>query len=219
MEHDRLVDMDALAYRLKDLVSNEKPSAFCQRAGISHSVFSKYINPPPNLSPSLEVIARICRAGGTSIDWLVTGVGDEPSRDQSIYFVPVYDVKLAAGAGQMLDREKRNGEMPIDRALLLSLGLTSTDGLGIVEAEGDSMEPLISDGGRVLISLNDRRLTEGVFAFRLGNDLRIKRLRPIGLGGVEAISVNPIYPPERLEGDVMNHFEVIGRALWAGTIL
>ncbi len=157
------------------------------------------------------------------MDWLILGKGDSPaSNDGDQFRIPIYDVRLAAGSGTFLEREKRIGEMPVDGAFLRSLGLSSAEGLGVVQAEGDSMMPRISDGARVLICLSDKkdnRLTEGIYAFRLGDQLRIKRLRPIGLGGVEAISENPIYAPERLEGEVMQHFEVLGRALWAGTIL
>ncbi len=192
---------------------------FAERAGISISVLNKYLAGAEGLNPSVDVVVRICRTTRSSIDWLLLGTGDSPVTDDGLVRVPIYDVKLAAGAGSFIDRERRIGDMPIDKWLLSALNLQSADGLGVLTAQGDSMVPLISDKARVLINFADKRLIEGVFAFRVGDDLRIKRLRPVGLGGVEAISENPVYPPERLSGDVMEHFEIIGRALWAGTLL
>lgn len=183
------------------------------------SVLSKYLAAPEGLNPSIDVVLKICDATDVQLDWLVRGKGDSPSKEDGVVKVPIYDVKLAAGAGSFVDRERRLGDMPIDKALLATLGLRNADGLGILTAQGDSMVPLISDKARVLVNFNDRRLAEGVFAFRVGDELRVKRLRPVGLGGVEAISENPIYPPDRLSGDVMEHFEIVGRAIWAGTIL
>lgn len=108
--------------------------------------------------------------------------------------------------------------MPFDRELLRMIGFTNTDGLVVVEAEGDSMEPLIADGGRVLVSLKDTRLREGIFAFRFDDELRLKRLRRLA-DGVEISSENPRYRPEILTGADLDRFAVIGRAVWTGTII
>ena len=216
---EKVFDPAAFATRLRELIYPEKYGSFAQRAGISLTVLNKYMAAKDGMSPSIDVIVRICQATRSSIDWLILGDGDGPIRDDAISYVPIYDGRLAAGDGALTGREQIVGQMPIDRELLKSLGLPNADDLGVMTADGDSMEPLISDGARVLISFANKRLTEGVFAFRLGDNLRIKRLRPVGLGGVEAISENPIYPPERLSGDEIEHFEIIGRALWAGTLL
>lgn len=216
---DKLFDPGQFALRLRDLIYPEKLAVFSDRAGISLSVLNKYLAAPENLSPSVEVVVRICKATRSSMDWLISGVGETPDQNDGLVFIPIYDVKLAAGQGSFVSRERRIGDMPFDKALLTSLGFVDGKGLGVLTAEGDSMEPMISDGARVLIDFNDKRLREDVYAFRLGDSLRIKRLRPIGLAGIEAISANPVYAPEHFEGDILNHFEVIGRALWAGTIL
>ena len=80
------------------------------------------------------------------------------------------------------------------------------------------MEPTIPDGARVLLDLKDNRLREGIFGFRLDDELRVKRLRRIN-EGVEIISDNPRYEPERLVGHDLDRFAVIGRVWWMGAIL
>lgn len=81
------------------------------------------------------------------------------------------------------------------------------------------MEPLISDGARVLADTTDTRLREGVFAFRMGDELRVKRLRRLGADAVEVISDNPRYDPETLSGEALDHFAILGRIRWTATPL
>lgn len=110
--------------------------------------------------------------------------------------------------------------VPIDGDLLRQIGRTSADGLGWVESDGDSMSPTIPDGSRVLLDLHDTRLREGVFGFRLENDLRVKRLRRVG-DGIEILSDNPRYPGEMLDGPTLEReqFQIIGRAKLGVTFL
>jgi phage repressor protein C with HTH and peptisase S24 domain len=80
------------------------------------------------------------------------------------------------------------------------------------------MEPLIADGARVVLNLRDTRLREGIFGFRTGDELRMKRLRRLA-DGVEILSENPRYEPERLIGPDLEHFQIIGKAMLGVTVL
>lgn len=219
MHDHKQFDPGGFATRLRDLISPEKNSLFCERAGISISVLNKYLAANEGLNPSVDVVVRICEATRSSIDWLVLGNGDSPEARHDIVDVPVYDIKLAAGNGAIAFEESLKGSRPFTRDELKAIGRLSAEGLAVVEADGDSMEPIISDGASVLIDRNDQRLREGIFAFRLGDNLRIKRLRHFGLNGVEAISANQLYPPEQFDGPIMQHFQIIGRAIWTATKL
>ena len=103
--------------------------------------------------------------------------------------------------------------MPFTRAFLARLGYAAPESLCVLHAEGDSMEPLITDGAPVLIDRSDARLREGVFAFRIGEHVHVKRLRPAGSGGVEVLPANPAYPPVEVARDDV---DVIGRGVWKG---
>ena len=163
--------------------------------------------------PGAFKLARIAKVLNVSLEWLATGTGQPNGTVQGFVEIPLLDVQLAAGAGSITDLAQQIGLVPMDMAMLRALGRSSSDGLRFVEAEGDSMEPLISDGARVLVDTRDTRFREGVFAFRLGDELRIKRLRRRGLDGVEVISDNTHYEPELLEGHALEHFAILGRAL------
>ena len=155
---------------------------------------------------------------GVSLDWLLTGRGLPNAAAAGYVSIPIYDVRLAAGAASFADGARQIGEMPFDYQLLRELGRVDAEGLAIVEGDGDSMHPTIPDCARILLDLKDTRLREGIFAFRLGDELRVKRLRRL-IEGIEIISDNERYPVERLEGDRLEQFQIIGRARWAGRVL
>ncbi len=166
----------------------------------------------------MSAAANLARVLGVNLAWLATGEGAPNSAAGGYVDVPIYDVRLAAGAASFAEGARTLGDMPFDLDLLRQLGRTSGEELGVVEAEGDSMEPTIADGARVVVDFRDTRLREGVFAFRLGDELRIKRLRRT-MDGVEILSDNPRYTPEVLTGPQLEDFAVIGRALWSGSVL
>lgn len=200
---------DAFAERLRSAMGEVPQALVAKRSRISSSAFSRLFQ---GREPGLFKAARIAKTLGVSLEWLATGSGKPKSGDGYID-IPRLDVRLAAGAGSITDLAQQIGVVPMDREMLIGLGRASAEGLRFVDAEGDSMEPLISDGARVLVDTNDTRFREGVFAFRLGDELRIKRLRRLGVDGVEVISENPRYDPEVLQGHDLEHFAILGRAL------
>lgn len=199
----------AFVDRLRAAMGDMPQAVVAKRARISSSAMSKIMQ---GAEPGLFKARRIAAAVNTSLDYLVTGKG-APDREGGHVEIPVLDVRLAAGAASLADGAQQIGTAPIDYELLRVLGRSSAEGLRYVEAEGDSMEPLISDGARVLVDTRDSRLREGIFAFRLGDELRIKRLRRLGVDGVSVISENPRYDPEVLQGHDLEHFAILGRAL------
>lgn len=201
--------------RLSEALGRETQNVIAKRSRVSTSVMSKYLQ---GAEPGLFKAARIAKALKVSLWWLATGEGKASAAASGFEGVPIYDVRLAAGAASFAEGAQVIGEMPLDAGLLRSLGRANAEGLGVFEAEGDSMFPLISDGSRVITDLRDTRLREGVFAFRFDDELRIKRLRRTA-DGIEVISQNPLYEPELLQGEDLERFALIGRALMAFTPL
>lgn len=204
------------AERLELALGGREKGVIARRARIAPSTFTKYLG--GTSEPGAFKVARLAESLGVSLAWLLTGKGLPNAAAAGYHGVPVYDVKLAAGCATFAEGAKVIGEAPIDLDLLRQLGRTNAEGLGMLEADGDSMEPTIPDGARVLIDLRDTRLREGVFAFRLDDELRVKRLRRLA-EGIEVLSDNPRYEPERLEGHELERFAVIGRVRWVGAVL
>lgn len=186
-----------------------------KRVHISTSTMSRILQ---GQDPGLDVAVRLAEETQVDLMWLATGRGVPNAAAGGYVAVPIYDVRLAAGTATFAEAATQIGEMPFDRGLLRDLGRTSADGLGVFIAEGDSMWPTIADGGRVLTDLKDTRLREGVFAFRTGDDLRIKRLRRL-VDGIEIRSDNERYSPETVHGDAADELKIIGNVLWTGTAI
>lgn len=202
--------------RLQSALGRMEKGVAARRARIAPSTFTKYLT--GTVEPGAFKVGRLAKVLGVSATWLLTGEGLPNAGAAGFVGVPIFDVRLAAGAASFADGAKVIGEAPFDYDLLRMLGRTTAEGLGIVEAEGDSMFPTIHDGARVLIDLRDTRLREGIFGFRFDDELRVKRLRRIG-EGVEIISDNPRYEPERLEGHDLERFAIIGRVRWVSQLL
>lgn len=165
--------------------------------------------------PSAMTAIALAEALDVSVPYLMLGRAGIPDSARS---VPILDASHAVPETGH-DLKVYSAQMTLDDQLMRQIGRDTTEGLIMVRADGDSMAPLITEGAHVLIDRLDRRLREGVFAIRIGDNLSIKRLRPVGIGGIEVISDNAIYPAERFEGEMLAAFHLIGRALWTGTRL
>lgn len=185
--------------------------------GISKSTLSRW-SQPGGSEPGVSQVLTLAQAAKVSVDWLVTGRGSPDAAAAGHQSIPLYDVRLAAGVAKFSDAARVITDVPVDPMLLRELGRTSTEGLGFVLADGDSMFPTIPDGARVLLDLRDTRLREGIFGFRLGDELRVKRLRRL-VDGLEIISDNNHYPVERLGAERLDDFQIIGHALYVGAFL
>jgi phage repressor protein C with HTH and peptisase S24 domain len=199
------------ADRLRSAMGAVPQTLVAKRADMSLSGFNQLLK--GRSEPGAFKLARIAKVLGVSLEWLATGDGKPNSGPFGYVDIPLLDVRLAAGAGSITELAKQIGVVPMTREMLQIMGMANAEGLRFVMAEGDSMEPLISDESSVLVDIRDTRLREGVFAFRLGDELRIKRLRRLGVDGVEVISENPRYEPEVLQGHDLEQFAILGRAL------
>lgn len=214
VDDEDAINASAFVDRLRSAIGDTSQAVIAKRARISSSALSKILQ---GSEPGLFKAARLAKATGVNLEWLAHGIGSANAAQAGFREVPILDVRLAAGHASLSDAAQQIGSMPFDNELLRSLGRTSEEGLVILTAEGDSMEPLIADGARVLADTRDTRLREGIFAFRIGDELRVKRLRRLGTDAVEVMSENPRYGTEVLTGEVMDHFAILGRVLWAAT--
>lgn len=183
-----------VAYAIERIGGPKRAAAV---TGISTSSLDRYVRGMSD--PTASRIARLSEASGVDIRWLVTGKGAPDSEADSIVAVPRYDVRLAPGGGAFRDRAKRLAEAPFASDYLRArLGANAPDDLALFEVSGDSMEPTISDRDLVMADLGQTELEDGVYAFMLGDHIRVKRLRRL-VDGVQIISDNAdLYPPEVL---------------------
>ncbi len=132
--------------------------------------------------------------------------------------VPLLRVGASAGPGALPDDERAAGHLAFDAAWLRRLaGSGDAKRLSIIQVEGDSMVPTLSDGDDILVDAGDgaERLRDGIYVLRRDDALMVKRLfvHPAGRS-VTIRSDNEVYPswPDCPVGDL----QIIGRVVWAG---
>lgn len=159
---------------------------------------------------------------GVSLDWLIMGEGDdrlgEPvadySSDPDYDEIPVYDIEASAGAGSLFDHELITSYLKFRKDWLTREGLHASN-LVAIRVAGDSMDSTLSEGDTVLID-RSRTKPDGVFAIRIGDALRIKRLQKMTDGTLRVSSDNPVYQPEHIHPENLNQVEIVGQCYWRG---
>ncbi len=128
--------------------------------------------------------------------------------------IPEFDIKLSAGGGYFVDQEDVKAQWAFAESYINELRVDPAS-LTIAEVFGDSMEPTLFGGDRVLINHGDKNaFREGVFAIWNGYATVVKRIqvidnhRPIKL---QLRSDNPAHSPLDYLPDEVN---VIGRVVW-----
>ncbi len=215
------MNSDGFIKRLEEITKNVSARQFAHSAGISEGTLRSV---KKGSSPTLETLLAICRAANVNIGWLSTGEGpmrsgetDQPQKTKFIT-IPRVDICLAAGSGALNgDSIEKVEDIPFTNEFLGGkLGRTSADGLIILTAGGDSMDPLISDGDLVMVDRKRNMLQDGVYAFVYGGLARVKYLRPTLQGDIEVISQNPIHKDELLKRTDLDDFHIIGKVVWCG---
>lgn len=220
--HDENFDLDfdaqGFASRLAEAMAPERVTAFAERLGVPQPTISKYLKARSG-APRLDIAARIAEGANTSLDWLVWGRGEGPADRGGVVKVPRFDATLAAGAGAWNEGKRRLDDIPFTSAFFRKrFGRQDGTGFAVLEARGDSMEPTIADGDLLLIDETDTRLIDGVFAFLLDDEARVKRFRRL-MDGVAIQSDNPVYPVEEISGAGFKKLKIIGRVRWVGKVL
>lgn len=215
------MNSDGIQDRLIELMGDSSKASFSKRCGFSVGALNNYLS---GSMPSADKAMRIADVCGVRLEWLIHGAGPkypEPPAAVSYGEVPRYDLALAAGHGSFVDRAELLDHIPFTQAFLRrKLGRASVDGLVMLDAKGDSMEPTIGDGDLVMVDTRDRALQDGIMAFVLNDVARIKRLRPLMTGGLEIISDNDkVYRPETMQPADLLDLQIIGRVRWVGKVL
>lgn len=127
--------------------------------------------------------------------------------------VPEYGIEASAGGGALIDDEHVVRHWPFDAAYLAEyIGLTHLN-VAIVQVRGDSMEPTLRSGSRVMVDLNDIQVAQpGVFVIYDGGGTVIKRVeRVMGTERLKLISDNKLHTDYEV---VANDVHVAGRVVW-----
>lgn len=195
-------------------------SRLSKHLGKNHAYLQQFVKRGIPRELDDRTVARIIEA--TGVDESVIGITfDRPlvvSRGAGprIREVSEYDALAAAGGGISLDGEAERGRWPfLSEYIDSELRLRGSE-LALISVKGDSMEPTLRSGDRILIDLTDRNVSQpGLFVLWDGDGRVVKRVERILASKRPTLrlkSDNPLHGEYQVPADLVN---VIGRVVWA----
>lgn len=147
---------------------------------------------------------------------------DNSPEEEGFVDIPEYELCLSAGNGFENSPEScfkvQTGAPSVRYRLdfFASRGV-SPERCKRFRVSGESMEPLLYDGDRILVNTAPQeRIKDGaVYAVNYDGELRVKRLQKRLDGTLTLISDNPSYPPEIVPPDILQdgRFFIIGKVI------
>lgn len=194
--------------------------AMSERSGIPGRTLERYAT---GAELKVSRLIAIARAAQMDVGWLATG-SDRPtgittrtSPEHRYLDVPLLDVRVSAGEGLLVDRERVVGTRAFSRDWLLGELRMDPDDLKLCVVHGDSMRPTLDDGDLVMVNVKETKVwRDDVYVLRDGDSLMVKRLQRLPVGGFKVLSDNPAYPamtimPTQAEERQM---AIVGRVVW-----
>jgi len=173
--------------------------------------------------PKVIRCVEIAKAVGVDIGWLASGEGEMvPAQrntaldDDKYVYVPLYDARVSAGHGAWNDSARVLTMLAFTQYSIRKQGLELAY-LAAFRVDGDSNEPILSDGDTVMVDLRRKEMRgDAMYVICMGEHLFAKRLQLQLDGGFQVISANSAYPPVLVPKAQLNELEVVGRVVWAG---
>lgn len=170
----------------------------------------RYEREPSRLN--IPLMERLADVLSCSVADIVGGISTGDGQSVSI---PEYDVRVSAGDGFSIDRETQRDSWPFSRAYVEGELRLPVKQLVVLEAIGDSMDPTIQSGDRILVNMADTRISQpGVFVLWDGDGTVVKRLELIpgsDPAKIRRISDNPLHGDYEV---LVEDTKIIGRVVW-----
>jgi phage repressor protein C with HTH and peptisase S24 domain len=135
--------------------------------------------------------------------------------DSEFIIIPQYYVQASAGPGnenEIIFEEVKDPEGGfIKPRSWFQTHLINPDNCKTFLVHGDSMEPYLWDGDKILVDCSPEDIISGkVYVFMINGKMRVKVLRPL-INGLLIRSFNPEIPDETLTANDLETFKLIGR--------
>lgn len=209
----------AILNRMKDALGVERDKDVAEYFGVNQQLVYNWKS---RGTVPLDQCIRLREEKGISLDWLLLGIGEDGfdpeyqsvAQDHEYTEVPLYNVEASAGTGALFDQEVISSYLKFRNDWLTREGLHKKD-LVAIRVSGDSMDGTLANGDTVLID-RSKKAPDGVFAVRIGDSLRIKRLQTLTDGSLRVSSDNAMYHPETIHPENLNQVEIVGQCYWRG---
>jgi len=179
--------------------------AVAERSGIPLSTLTTYLAGRDMKAMAAAKLAKTC---GVSLDWLLIGADGAnslPQMSQSqtiaapampdVVEIPYYDVEASAGFGRLATNAPPPEKFPLARRIFADLGISPAHTI-IIRVAGDSMEPTLKSGDRIIVSTARGGMLDGINVMVSYGQLMVKRLATTPTGMISVISDNKEYRSE-----------------------
>lgn len=203
--------------RLKEVIGTTSIKSFSMDSGLGTTTLQSYMKGASY--PTLDRLNLIAATAKVDINWLLTGgdhVSTAHSNSSKYIKIPHFDVQASAGTGsELVESGISKNTVDIHSQTLLDQGL-NPEGLLSMYVKGDSMEPSLFDGDMILVKkmISPFSILEGVYIFRVFNEIFIKRIQFNKYSAkLKVDSDNPFYDSYTITGNDLNDVEIIGEVI------
>lgn len=171
-------------------------------------------------------LLEIAKALEVSAEWLMNGdekftpplqkeaVSEENKEDDEVIRLEVLDIYTSAGNGRFVtgDLTEFTHAIEFDSGYFMQMFQRShTNGLAIINVEGDSMEPTINSGDLLFVNTQKQQYTgDGIYVFSYDDTLYVKRLQLAG-DKLLVISDNRFYEIWEISRENEGRFTIHGK--------
>lgn len=146
---------------------------------------------------------------------------DETPVDDDEVEVPfLREVELSAGSGRTVIEQSSHAKLRFGKKSLRAHNVQFDQAVCVV-VSGNSMEPVLLDGGTVGVNTGQTTITDGkMYALKHDGQLRVKVLYRVPGGGVRLRSFNQAEHPDEIYSAQEMHesgLEIIGRVFWGAS--
>ncbi len=188
-------------------------------AGVTPEHLASYI--AGRAKPPFELIARLARAKGVSLDWLASGEGERvPGSELEGFAVIAQSPKdSSSGPGSYARDDDCREDIAFSRAWLSHVIRVPEERLRIVFNRGDANAPDIRDGDAMLVDTGAKTISDDAFyIFDRGGFLLTKLVEMYVDGRIALKTRNPDFGTQMLSREEAATVNVFGRVAWRGGV-
>ena len=202
--------MKALRSRLEQAIENVGGVPhFAEISGLKRNTVYGWLKGPTE--PRASDLIRISEFAKVDLGWLLSGTQEGskgPVVSDDRVSIPRYEIRASAGDGLVPLSEDVADHMVFARDWI-SRHIPARAKLGMIESEGDSMEPTIRSGDGLIIRFDIETSDVdkgGIFVINLNGAVQVKRLQRTFEGNVLVLSDNTNYREQQLTPDQADQF-------------
>jgi len=135
--------------------------------------------------------------------------------DPAVAAVPEVNINASAGGGALVDHERRGDNWYFPASWLRHELRAEAENLRIISIDGDSMEPILEAGDKILIDTSRKAPSPpGIFVLYDGMGLVAKQLEPVPNTEPARVLIRSANPRYQDYERTVDEVSIIGRVVW-----